>query len=288
MLISAIPRGTHDSEPDQLLKQRRDFIARTREDNPPLLRAWQALYREVAPALELPALPAGLPEPGTFLRGSSGHTSIVKLPNSLKLRLPHAATQLILELLRDSVWQRRVERVFARSFWHTNGAFFETVASEGKACIAGSDGPLLGHVLAIAHELGHCLYDEVNGWGSTAALFESEAAAFVVEDVMVRAVLASAADDPALALKDWSHYLELQDSVTRHFCRLETAEVIAGETELSRAASPEFLSSRRSYVERVGMQWAYGFAAATRRRLRAQVARSSIAGALSFITAGRA
>jgi hypothetical protein len=220
------------------------------------------------------------------LAAGSGFTSIVKLPLSLKVTLPHDATRLILELLSESGWQRRVERIFARSIWHSSAAAFETVESNGKPCIAGSDGRHLGHVLAIAHELGHCIYDEAHGWHTTRAVFESEAAAFVVEDVMVRAVLASVAADPRPALMDWSHYLALQDRVTGHFCRLETQELVDQEPLTGAATSPEFLCSRRSYVERIGMQWAYGFAAAARLRVRPHVARLSLGRVLEFITCG--
>lgn len=275
MLIVDIPGCTFGELAAQL-RARRSFIEAVRREAPRLHRAWRRLYARVRPTLE-----------HSPLRAQDAQTSLapVTLPAALKLALPCDASLLILELLAGTHWRARASAVFARSHWQPAARQFQTVERGGLPCIWGSDGRRFGHLIAIAHELGHCLFEERYGWRRTRDVFRSEASAAILEDALVRAALPTLGQELQLRAS-WHEYLQRSDGVTERFCELEACDVMAGAKE---AALPgELAWSRPSYLTRVGMQWVYGFAAAKRRALSAELQRASCADVLDAIIQGGA
>lgn len=205
-----------------------------------------------------------LPKPGCFVQGPSGATAAVRLPAPLRVSLPCRATQLILRTVGDRSWRTIIERIFARSRFDEPGRFV-TEERDGLPCIAGSDGQLFGHLMGLAHELGHCLYEERWGFHGMARLLRSEASAFLIEDALVRAALPALATerDSERAATAWSLYRGRSDHVTFFFSDLEADDVFAATPRSALAQA--FLASRPGYLESIGRQWVYAFAAAQRR-----------------------
>jgi hypothetical protein len=259
----ALPSAPLSASPLERVASRWRFIEEGRRRCTSIHERLRKVHQLIEPILSPAAAEATLPAPEAF--AWAGAIAVVALPASLRVRLPVAATAFIPGLVRRPEWQARIGAIFRRSIWLARPPRFETVERNGLPCVSGADGDRFGHLVALAHELGHCLHDERHDYRTAAGFLRSELSAVLFEDAAVRAALPLVAAPGAAG--DWDRYQGLCDRVTSFFSALESQEILAGPPDPGRLPAAAFLAARRSYVERIGMQWVYAFATARRRVL---------------------
>lgn len=198
-----------------------------------------------------------------FVRVRDRATPVLKPPDMFAHRLPTRATATLLALV-EPVQRATVEAIFARSRFAEGDRRFRTIEVRGKPCIAGEDGETFLHLAGIAHELGHCLFEDANGWHDARLLVESETCAHVVEDLLVREALER---DPAAGpepLCEWRAYQAKVDALNLHYFRLELQEIAGGAPVLGPRFEVRFHVFRESYVVNPGYQTVYAIASLLR------------------------
>ncbi|MFF4017258.1 hypothetical protein [Streptomyces sp. NPDC001843] len=173
----------------RLLTERRARLTALRQQ-PWVRRLFDVTHRQVRQTLAAPRYAAVLP----LRREMLVHLAELPLPlpaDDLILSHPtHAPAAEILPELPDlRPWRARVLRILAESSLAERGTPFRTVGPPHAAVILGADGPTLGALAGVAHELGHCLYERVRPGTGIRARLASERLAHRLEEQLTAAYL---------------------------------------------------------------------------------------------------
>ncbi|MGW2640794.1 hypothetical protein [Streptomyces sp. NPDC001348] len=173
----------------QLLTERRARLTALRQQ-PWVRRLFDVTHRQVRQVLTAPRYAAVLP----LRREMLVHLAELPLPlpaDDLILSHPtHAPAAEILPTLPElRPWRARVLRILAESALAERGTPFRTVGPPHAAVILGSDGPTLGALAGVAHELGHCLYERARPGPGIRARLASERLAHRLEEQLTAAYL---------------------------------------------------------------------------------------------------
>lgn len=173
----------------RLLTERRARLTALRQQ-PWVRRLFDVTHRQVRQILAAPRYAAVLP----LRREMLVHLAELPLPlpaDDLILSHPtHAPAAEILPALPElRPWRARVLRILAESSLTERGTPFRTVGPPHAAVILGADGPTLGALAGVAHELGHCLYERARPGTGLRARLASERLAHRLEEQLTAAYL---------------------------------------------------------------------------------------------------
>jgi hypothetical protein len=173
----------------RLLTERRARLSALRRQ-PWARRLFDVTHRQVRQVLAAPRYAAVLP----LRRSMLAHLAELPLPlpaDDLILSHPtHApAAEILPGLPGLRPWRAQVSRILAESSLSERGTPFRTVGPPHAAVILGADGPTLGALAGVAHELGHCLYERARPAAGIRARLASERLAHRLEEQLTAAYL---------------------------------------------------------------------------------------------------
>ncbi|MEU6479286.1 hypothetical protein ABZ858_20820 [Streptomyces sp. NPDC047017] len=206
---------------EKLLTERRARLAALRR-LPWVRRLFDVTHRQVRQVLAAPRYAAVLP----LRRSMLVHLAELPLPlpaDDLILSHPtHApAAQILPELPQLRPWRAQVLRILAASSLAERGTPFRTVGPPHAAVILGADGPTLGALAGVAHELGHCLYERARPGTGIRARLASERLAHRLEEQLTAAYL-RARGTPEEGHRWWLYQRQV-DAFNLHYFELERA-----------------------------------------------------------------
>ncbi len=182
----------------------------------------------------------------------------------LKHQIKHSATEFISELKILKRYQKNIENIFADSEL-TSSRRYRTITKSGNLAISGQNLNDIWSLSGIAHELGHCLYEN-NAKNSFLKPFYSELIAHIFEEQIVSLILR---DEPSI-LKEWNHYQFSVDLLNLYFFILEWHPGFFEQQQRKVRFDPAALLFRESLFLIPGYQLVYGFASVWRCLLRKQ------------------
>ncbi|WP_129306081.1 hypothetical protein [Streptomyces sp. L2] len=174
---------------EKLLTERRARLAALRR-LAWVRRLFDVTHRQVRQVLAAPRYAAVLP----LRRSMLVHLAELPLPlpaDDLILSHPtHApAAEILPGLAELRPWREPVLRILAESSLAERGTPFRTVGPPHAAVILGADGPTLGSLAGVAHELGHCLYERARPGTGLRTRLASERLAHRLEEQLTAAYL---------------------------------------------------------------------------------------------------
>lgn len=110
-------------------------------------------------------------------------------PRSYSAIIPDIASRVLYNLLPGGRMRNTIVDILSNSQL-TGGAFrYATTLKQGRSIVVGADGPTVGHLVYLAHEVGHCLAERNNHRVTLGARLASEVAAFLFESVIRRELM---------------------------------------------------------------------------------------------------
>ncbi|UXY30516.1 hypothetical protein [Streptomyces sp. HUAS TT20] len=206
---------------ETLLHERRSRLAALRQ-LAWVRRLFDVTHHQVRQVLAAPRYAAVLP----LRRSMLVHLAELPLPlpaDDLILSHPtHAPSAEILpELPQLRPWRDRVLRILAESSLAEHGTPFRTVGPPHAAVILGADGPTVGALAGVAHELGHCLYERSRPGTGIRARIASERLAHRLEEQLTAVYLRE--HGSAEECRRWWLYQRQVDAFNLYYFELERA-----------------------------------------------------------------
>ncbi|MGW7385779.1 hypothetical protein [Streptomyces sp. NPDC054794] len=227
---------------ETLLAERRARLAALRQV-PWVRRLFDVTHRQVRQVVAAPRYAAVLP----LRRSMLVHLAELPLPlpaDDLILSHPtHApAAEILPELPELRPWRARVLRILAESSLAERDTPFRTVGPPHAAVILGADGPTVGALAGVAHELGHCLYERARPGTGIRARLASERLAHRLEEWLTAAYLREHGSPEEC--RRWWLYQRQVDAFNLHYFELERA-LMYEETDSVEELTTESVSALR-------------------------------------------
>jgi len=201
--------------------------------------------------------------PGWLEHHDGRPTPVLRRPDVVHKRLFGLASRTCLSLLSFEQ-SRLAKRILARSDLRPDAPRFETFEERGQPCVRGVDGHRVLHLSAIAHELGHCLQEQRAGGHSLPALIASEAAAQILEHLVVARWLRHAVGEDAV--RQWNEYQRRVDVLSLLLCELDAADAL-GEPLPNVPFEHALCFARKSFATAPGAESVFAAAGIQRTRV---------------------
>jgi hypothetical protein len=152
--------------------------------------------------------------------------------------------------------------IFARSDLDRPEIPHRTVIRSGQPAIIGASRATVGDLAGIAHELGHCLYEESSEPSTLARQIASEIAAHVMEEEIVSEYFHIQGESDLLHM--WSEYQRRIDIINVYFFLLEGHQIFGWDGAPESLFASPATAFRESLFVLPGYQIAYAEAALAR------------------------
>ncbi len=186
----------------------------------------------------------------------------LKVPPVLRLQLPRLATDILLDLPFLRPFRNEIEKIFNNSEFCNQGPWYRTILKDNCSVICGEDATSVVSLLGIAHELGHCLSENLAKHYSWEIRLLSEATAQILEEVAVASYL-NQFRLPCYETQ-WRQYQRSIDSLNLYFYEYERT-LLSDDFIDDEIFLPEVALLRESLFNDIGYQAVYANATLCRR-----------------------
>lgn len=178
------------------------------------------------------------------------------IPSFFKEELENNPLEEILNLIADKSLQKATERIFANSDLNSDIFGFRTILKNGQSVILGKLDNTFSSFRALAHELGHCLYEINNDYTSIYGAILGELFALILEQSLSETFLIRK-NLCTTKIAGNRQYCEVLLKLDKLFYMKEIADLHGENTDFFPILE-QLCVFRPSYFTGTGMQVIYG------------------------------